>query len=540
MIDLNADNRREDAGKALFRTVIEDDNSERRIVSFIDENKAYHELTGHEYAQMVNALSTQIAKRTTDIPAGTWAALSVRVHQYWHAAFFGLLACGFNVLLLDRSFDHERAEACIDQAGVRLIVADTNLSFSEVTTLNFDELITDAAATAADDYTPLEDQPAWGGRLAYCTSGTTGSLSKLPVQDIGRITRSLCITRDTLLDNVEFVDGVCRGSLVGKRMLLTLPLHHNFGFLATLLFWMFESCICFYDTRSVLDIIDAVKKLKVFILPTVPLVWKTMYNIIIARHGEASPQAFSETFGSELGFGITGGAAMDPVIRKRLSDLGLSLCDVYGSSETPLVMLGIFSRSDVNRFGIRLSGYTTRILDEDGTPHERGIGELLIKGGMTYTGYLSDGKPLPVEVDADGFVRTGDVFELGEQDACLLGRCKNIIVNEDGENIYPEELEVKFNFLLSDADQYRVIGIDETPVLFVHARDEGPSEEELVEKIRDANNQLEIYKRVRRLYFSTDSMPSGLKGVLGKLLPDALGEHPEQFREIPLIGRKAS
>jgi long-chain acyl-CoA synthetase len=75
-------------------------------------------------------------------------------------------------------------------------------------------------------------------------------------------------------------------------------------------------------------------------------------------------------------------------------------------------------------------------------------GELLVKSPTIHVREIINGVEQPATLTEDGFFRTGDI---AEKDATggwyLKGRIKDIIINPDGENIFPDELEIYFKEL---------------------------------------------------------------------------------------------
>ncbi|MCR4824884.1 MAG: AMP-binding protein [Bacteroidales bacterium] len=74
-------------------------------------------------------------------------------------------------------------------------------------------------------------------------------------------------------------------------------------------------------------------------------------------------------------------------------------------------------------------------------------GELYIKGDVVFKGYYKNPEAT-AEVLKDGWFRTGDIGTIDQDgNVFLLGRCKNMILAENGQNVYPEEIEVILNEL---------------------------------------------------------------------------------------------
>jgi long-chain acyl-CoA synthetase len=91
-------------------------------------------------------------------------------------------------------------------------------------------------------------------------------------------------------------------------------------------------------------------------------------------------------------------------------------------------------------------------------PDERGIGEVIVKGPVVMKGYFEMPKDTAAALTADGFLKTGDLGYMDNEDYLYLtGRAKNMIVTEGGKNVYPEEIENEFQ-LFDEIDQIMVRG----------------------------------------------------------------------------------
>ena len=72
---------------------------------------------------------------------------------------------------------------------------------------------------------------------------------------------------------------------------------------------------------------------------------------------------------------------------------------------------------------------------------EDGIGEIVLRGPSVMLGYYGN-KEATDEVLKDGWFHTGDLGYLdGDKYIYITGRLKNIIITQNGKNVYPEELE---------------------------------------------------------------------------------------------------
>lgn len=143
------------------------------------------------------------------------------------------------------------------------------------------------------------------------------------------------------------------------------------------------------------------------------------------------------TFGTDIIF-VSGGAALDPSLARGLNDLGLTILQGYGITETsPVISAEKPGHPRPGTVGRPLADVAVRI----NAPDNDGVGEILVQGPNVMKGYYRN-EGATAEVLHDGWYRTGDLGRL-EPDGCLAicGRLKNLIVTPNGKNVYPEEVE---------------------------------------------------------------------------------------------------
>jgi long-chain acyl-CoA synthetase len=91
-------------------------------------------------------------------------------------------------------------------------------------------------------------------------------------------------------------------------------------------------------------------------------------------------------------------------------------------------------------------------------PDERGNGDIAVRGSMVMQGYYQNEQATRETFTEDGWLITGDVGYLDrEQYLYLTGRKKSLIVTEGGKNVFPEEIEDKFQ-LYDEVEQIMVRG----------------------------------------------------------------------------------
>ncbi|MFQ5841511.1 MAG: AMP-dependent synthetase/ligase [Thermodesulfobacteriota bacterium] len=135
---------------------------------------------------------------------------------------------------------------------------------------------------------------------------------------------------------------------------------------------------------------------------------------------------------------ISGGAALDPEIAKGIRELGITIFQGYGITETsPVISVEYEGMTKEGSVGKPIPGVEVRIHD----PNEEGIGEIWVKGPHVMKGYFNNPEATE-EVLVDGWYRTGDLGSIDDEGfLSVKGRVRNLIVTAKGKNIYPEEVE---------------------------------------------------------------------------------------------------
>ena len=151
-----------------------------------------------------------------------------------------------------------------------------------------------------------------------------------------------------------------------------------------------------------------------------------------------------DPFGGELRTIIVGGAFTEPQTLRFFYDLGIPVANGYGLTEAgTAITVNDLRPFRADTVGKPLPGMEVRILNAAAD----GIGEVAVRSKTIMSGYLNDPE-LTAETVVDGWLMTGD---LGRFDTAghlqLFGRKKNMIVTEEGKNIYPEDIEAVFEGL---------------------------------------------------------------------------------------------
>ena len=143
-------------------------------------------------------------------------------------------------------------------------------------------------------------------------------------------------------------------------------------------------------------------------------------------------------FGGSIRLLVVGGAAPDPKVAKGFREFGFNFVQGYGLTETsPILALNRLNNFKDDAAGLPLPGVEIKI----NHPDKHGVGEVFAKGDNVMLGYYNNQK-LTDEAFDNGWFRTGDLGFIDDEGFLhLSGRKKNVIIANNGENVFPEEIE---------------------------------------------------------------------------------------------------
>jgi long-chain acyl-CoA synthetase len=324
------------------------------------------------------------------------------------------------------------------------------------------------------------------------TSGTTGK------------PKGAELTHANLVRNVEVVLDLF--SLTEEDVVLgALPLFHSFGqtcgLNAAVAAGARLALIPRFDPASVLGLIE---RERVTVFEGVP----TMYAALLGhRDHDGYDVAVLRTC-------VSGGAALPlEVLRGFEAAFGCVILEGYGLSETSPV--ACFNHPDRERkpgsIGTPVDGVEMKLLE----PAD-GVGEIAIRGHNVMKGYWRRPEATAETIDAEGWLRTGDMARIDE-DGCyfIVDRKKELIIR-GGYNVYPREIE-EVLYEHPAVREAAVIGIphpelgEEVGAAVALKPDAEVSERELRDHVRAV---LAAYKYPREVWF-VEELP---KGPTGKIL----------------------
>ncbi len=286
------------------------------------------------------------------------------------------------------------------------------------------------------------------------TSGTTG------------LSKGVMLTVDNITSNVVFAIKY-KFHYKGSRVLGILPLAHAFGCAFDMLTPLATgSHITLLGKLPAAPILlKALKDVKPDLLLTVPLLVEKIIKGKVVPTLEKQPiktlikipllnkviykkvrTQLMDAFGGALTELIMGGAALNSDVEKLLKKIGLPYTVGYGMTEcAPLICYAHHSEYKSLSCGKLVPGMEMKIDSAD--PYNI-PGEICVRGDNVTAGYYKNPAATEAVFDKEGWFHTGDMGVVDAATNCFIrGRCKTMILSNNGQNIYPEEIEAKLNNL---------------------------------------------------------------------------------------------
>jgi len=371
-------------------------------------------------------------------------------------------------------------------------------------------------------YTELEDDEHKLKLLVY-TSGTTGA------------PKGVMLTEHNLISVIYYGLQVAD---IGQKCLSVLPYHHTYEAVAGILVELHKhSTICINDSlKNVLKNLQLFKPDFIYLVPAFTEVFykniwnnaqktgkdKALKKMIPISNGLRAAgidlraklfKSIHEAFGGNLKEIICGGAPIRPEIGKFFNDIGITLLNGYGITEcSPLVSVNRMKFNDSNTVGVILPCCEIKFENVNSD----GDGEICVKGDIVMQGYYKD-KERTNKVLKDGWFNTEDYGSINKKGQLIInGRKKNLIVLDNGKNVYPEEIE---NYILGIDYVQEVIvkgiknniGQEVSLCAEVFLNDDKVKEmniqnihEKLKEDIAEACKELPTYKKITEIEIRKD------------------------------------
>src|SRR5690606_2332659 len=133
---------------------------------------------------------------------------------------------------------------------------------------------------------------------------------------------------------------------------------------------------------------------------------------------------------------LSGAAPISPQVLEFFWAMGIPIREVYGQTENT-AQATLVPEDDVRigMVGVAMPGAEVKLAPD---------GEILTRGPGTFLGYFRNPDATAEVIDAEGWLHTGDIGEMGDDGYLrITDRKKDIIITAGGKNISPSEIENK-------------------------------------------------------------------------------------------------
>ena len=370
-------------------------------------------------------------------------------------------------------------------------------------------------------------------KVLLFTSGTTSN------------SKGVMLCNRNLAQNINAVTAYVK-IYPSDRLMSILPLHHTYestiGFL-----YPFAMGASISVCQGLRYIVSDLQETKPTAILTVPLLVENLYKKINANIKKSKKdgivnsmihitnalksvnidikrKVFNEIYenlGGNLRIIVSAAAPIDKKIGEWLEDIGITFLQGYGLTETaPISALTPEYKTKVGSAGKPVICADIKI----DNPNENGEGEILIKSETLMLGYYED-EETTNEAIVDGYFHSGDIGYLDDEGYLYItGRCKNVIVTQNGKNIYPEEIElmlgdipeIKESMVYGKQDKEKkndkelIITAKVIPNYEEIEKNHGKdlTDEQVYdiiwEKVKEVNRKLTSYKAIKKLEIKKD------------------------------------
>lgn len=406
-------------------------SGERTALTCGNRDFTYRQLNAlvNRFANALQQLGVEPGQRVSLYAANSWQ---------WIVSYYGILKTGAVVNPLNMMLLPSEAEYAIRDCQASVVVASADkagplaallapglvrhlIGFGEggAGILAFDALL----AGASDEFAAVERAGSDLSTIAY-TSGTTGH------------PKGAMLSHHAVLLNTAMT-AVMHTRHAGDIVVSALPCAHVYGNVVMNATFACGARLILHERFAENEVLQSIQTYRATLFEGVP----TMYMYLL------NYPAFAQFDVSSLQRCTVGGQTMP---RSKMAQVegafGCPLIELWGMTE--LGGLGatqtLYGPRKHGSIGIALPHVQAKI-DADGhdgaSEGQPQVGELLVRGGITMMGYFNNPVATAAVLDADGWLRTGD---LGYVDSdgfiFLVDRAKDLIITA-GFNIYPAELE---------------------------------------------------------------------------------------------------
>ena len=435
------------------------------------EDKVWKSRTWKEFMGGVREVAEGYGRRFGLKPREENAAIILTNSPTWMEAYLAQVGTGVSVVPIDPKLHNDEVAYILRDAEVRVVTTDkAHLMMMMKIAKDLPALravvVTDGAVKDGQQIDGRIDVVEYS-RLRTAGGGAWYDANRAEEGDIASIIYTSGTTgkpKGAMLSHGNFIadaEGALAvfGAPLTERdsFFIVLPLFHAFSFLANFVVPMLTSSTMIFN-QSLRTVGQDIHDRRPTVMMAVPLLAEKLHEKIedalkkskaaqfLMKIGLRGPvmHMVKLRLGGRLRFIITGGAPCPRHVMDSFNRIHVRFLEGYGLTEcSPVVSVCPPEVKKLGTIGLPIKGIEVRLADRN----EQGVGELQVKGPIVMQGYFHnpDASAEAFEDDGKGglWLRTGDLASMDEEGLITIrGRKKALIVNREGKNIYPEEVEI--------------------------------------------------------------------------------------------------
>lgn len=377
-----------------------------------------------------------------------------------------------------------------------------------------------------------EDSPESLVIINY-TSGTTG------------FSKGVMLPCRSILSNIIFCQDTI-GLKPGDNIVSMLPMGHVFGLVYDFLYGISAGAHLYFLTRmpSPKIIKTTVAAIRPRVISCVPLVVEKLFKQeilpqvdnklgklllklpFISEHlKEKARQESLRLFGDNILEVIIGGAPFNAEVEAFVRNIKFPYSIAYGMTECgPIICHSTWKETAYMSCGKVAHRMEAKVLSPE---PDKIPGELVCRGENLMLGYYKNPEATEAIIDSEGWLHTGDMAIISpEGDVYIKGRCKNMLLSTNGQNIYPEEIESKLNNMPYVNESLVIMSQSKLVALIYpdlnEALDNGYNEQQLMEMLDknriELNKELPAYAQITKIVLRNEEFEKTAKKSIKRYL----------------------
>jgi long-chain acyl-CoA synthetase len=374
------------------------------------------------------------------------------------AAYFGAMHARLVIVPLDLRMSSDAIDTIVRASGARHLVLGTGRDAPDPQEAG----LADFPTTTVDALTaePTEDDPVfpadWEARQAAWKRPTADELFELVFTSGTTGTpKGVRLAHDNVVASIESFHRIVPP--MEHRIVSLLPLSHLLEQAVTLYYALDVGAdVLYVRSRNPRVIFDALRDHRVTSMVVVPQVLDLFWSAIereIAKRGRTAMverlrgiarhlpfairrllfRSIHQRLGGHFRLFLSSGAFLPPALQQAWEDIGVTILQGYGTTETGTGACGTLADHEPGTVGRVPEGIEMRIASD---------GEIQFRGRPVFKGYWNAPELTAQAFTEDGWYKTGDLGRYDDAGRLILsGRIKDMIVLPNGFNVYPEDIE---------------------------------------------------------------------------------------------------